>query len=100
MKNLELYVFRIRGYWISNFFTENDLKIRKSLLKEHEFAVMKVESQTDIVLTINNNRHIGWGEVYLVFDNLLLAKKYCKEAKMPGIELSISDCNYTFIETY
>ena len=60
---------------------------------------MKVESQTGIVLTINNNRHTGWGEVYYVFDSLMLAKNYCKEVKTADIELCIYDCNYAFIET-
>ena len=33
-KNLELYVLQIRGYWIHNFFPENDLKIREPYIKE------------------------------------------------------------------
>ena len=99
-KNLELQISQIFVYWIRHSFSENDLKIRKPLLKKYQFAVCRGESQTGIVLTINNNRYTGWGEVYLVFDNLEMAKSYCETIKTIDLELFVYDCNYKLIEVY
>lgn len=76
------------------------MKIPK--LTDKQVAVLKVDGKTGHVLTINDKvfNNNSKDEIYLVFDNIVAAKKYIIELQQVNdeIEFTIYDSNEAVIE--
>jgi len=70
-------------------------------LQAGQFAVIRAELATGIVLRLDGQRHLGDGEVWRVFESIVSARDYAaSEVRVrPTIECTIYDSQHQSVET-
>jgi hypothetical protein len=98
-KNLEMQVFKIRGFWINNILKKEETEIIKPELKENEIAIMFCNRKYGQLLTTDKNVFTGWGNVYHIFENEKEAKKFAEiESRDENIEISAYNWKDEYID--
>lgn len=97
--NIEMQVFKIRGFWINNMLKKEETELIKPKLKENEIAIIFCNRKYGQILTTDKNVFTGWGNVYHIFENKEEAKKFAEiESKDENIEINAYDWKDEYIE--
>lgn len=89
----------IDGYWRNEFCDKERKESRNAPnLKSGQVAVMTLEQRTGIVLTTKFNRYVGWGKLYLIFDQIGDAYKYIEQQLDMEHGFVLYDHHMNFIE--
>lgn len=67
--------YRAFKYCVYNIWNKNEPSSPPKL-KEHQISICHIETNTGIVLTLNNNRWCGWGEIFYICQNQKDAEEY------------------------
>ncbi len=84
--------------WITSLIGTESLSVYKPKMEGSQIAVMHIDYSTGHVLTTNLNPPSYWGETYRVFENIQLAKEYCKTFPNKEIEFNLYDAQYEYLE--
>ena len=98
-KRISNQVFDIIRFWKTELLSKQDLSAIEPKIPGSQFALLQREMKTGQVLTINENKFSGWGEVYLTFDDFDSAKHFALGKLDKGIESVIYDSNYKYVDT-
>jgi hypothetical protein len=90
---------KIYNYCLGELLEKDALSMSKPKMKENQIAVMRVNQKYGQVLTINNNLFLGWGETYLIFENINEASKFCETNRKNELEFYLFDSQYEFIKS-